>query len=120
MHWSERNMCESGTVVMGNSITTLRPMSATHYTPLGSPGFDNRRVRLTKRSNSELRHAALIVKSCLQEGQSWVWKGNTLLHEYDEAGKPLPPRRTMLSLSPGCLQLSDREIIEFAVPSNRV
>jgi len=36
-----------------------------------------------------------------KEGQSWVWKGNTLLHEYDEAGKPLPPRRTMLSLSPG-------------------
>eukprot|EP00403_Amphidinium_massartii_P014452 CAMPEP_0178428938 /NCGR_PEP_ID=MMETSP0689_2-20121128/30541_1 /TAXON_ID=160604 /ORGANISM="Amphidinium massartii, Strain CS-259" /LENGTH=792 /DNA_ID=CAMNT_0020050737 /DNA_START=41 /DNA_END=2415 /DNA_ORIENTATION=- len=37
-----------------------------------------------------------------KEGESWVWKGSNVLREYDpKTGKPLPPRRAMLSLSPG-------------------
>jgi len=36
-----------------------------------------------------------------KEGESWVWKGHSVCREYDASGKALPPRRTMVALSPG-------------------
>ncbi|CAE8640991.1 unnamed protein product, partial [Polarella glacialis] len=36
------------------------------------------------------------------EGESWVWKGHAVCREFDAAtGEPLPPRRTLVALSPG-------------------
>ena len=35
------------------------------------------------------------------EGESWVYKGHSVLEEFGDDGAPLPPTRTMMALSPG-------------------